>query len=258
MRKLISLTLIAAALAAPAIAANGIQVNGALVPQSRIDAFVAQMQQQGQPDSPQLREAARDRVVMTELLRQEALKKGIDKSSEYKTELENVQAALLANLFVRDFSKSHPVSEADMRAEYNRLKAQSNQKEFRARHILVKTEAEAAQVLEQLKKGKKFEDLARERSQDTGSKEHGGDLGYVNPQALVPEFSNAMVKLQKGQITAQPVKSQFGYHIIQLIDVKDADFPAFEQVKPQLEQQIQGKRFETFLADLKKKAKISQ
>lgn len=256
MRKLLTLSLLAATLAAPAFSAQGIQVNGTLVPQARVDAFVKQMTAQGQPDSPELRNAARDRVVMTELLRQEAVKKGLDKSPEYKSELENVQSALLANLYVRDYMKSHPISEAELKAEYEQMKSQMHQKTYHARHILVKTEAEARAVIDQLKKGKKFEDLARAKSLDTGSKDNGGDLGFVDPAQLVPEFANVMTKLAKGQITQTPVKSQFGWHVIQLVDSKDADFPPFDQVKAQLEQQVQGKRFDAFLNQLKTQAKV--
>ena len=124
MRKFLTLSLLAASLAAPAFAAQGLQINGTFIPQARIDSAVKQMTAQGQPDSPQLRQAARDRVVLTELLRQEAMKKGLDKSPDYRNELENLQSALLANLYVRDFMKSHPVSEADVRAEYDRMKVQ--------------------------------------------------------------------------------------------------------------------------------------
>ena len=256
MRKFLTLSFLAASLAAPAFAAQGLQINGTFIPQARIDSAVKQMTAQGQPDSPQLRQAARDRVVLTELLRQEAMKKGLDKSPDYRNELENLQSALLANLYVRDFMKSHPVSEADVRAEYDRMKVQMARKEYRARHILVPSQEEAAKVLEQLKKGARFEDLARQYSIDTGSKANGGDLGFVDPAQLVPEFSGAMTKLAKGQITQTPVKSQFGWHIIQLTDTKEADFPALDAVRAQLEQQIQGQRFDAYIAKLKAQAKV--
>ena len=146
--------------------------------------------------------------------------------------------------------------EADVRAEYDRMKVQMARKEYRARHILVPSQEEAAKVLEQLKKGARFEDLARQYSIDTGSKANGGDLGFVDPAQLVPEFSGAMTKLAKGQITQTPVKSQFGWHIIQLTDTKEADFPALDAVRAQLEQQIQGQRFDAYIAKLKAQAKV--
>lgn len=257
MRTKLLCGLIAAVLTLPAMAdKTAFSVNGQPVSQARIDAMVQQLQQQGQQDSPQLRTMVRDQLVLTELLRQEAQKKNLDKSAEYKSELEAYSARLLANLYVRDWMRANPVSDAQLRAEYDKLVAQLARKEYNARHILVESEAEARKILEDLKKGKAFTAIAREASKDGGSKDKGGELGWSAADAYVPEFSTALTKLTPGKVTDAPVKTQFGWHVIQLIDVRNAAGPSFDELKPQLAQRIQGERLDSFLNTLKQQAKV--
>ncbi|SCK25142.1 peptidylprolyl isomerase [Vogesella sp. LIG4] len=258
MNKRFKQTLIALTLAAAAGSAMATpSVNGVSISQQRIDAVVKMMEAQGQPSSPQMVQMVTDQLVTAEVLRQEAVKKGMDKSSDFQAEMENAQAMSLANRYIKDYVHANPVTEAQIKAEYDKAKAEfPEKKSYHARHILVKTEAEAKAVLEALKKGKPFNQLAKEKSIDPGSKNTGGDLGWQDPATFVPEFSGAMVKLAKGQVTAVPVKTQFGYHIIKLDDVKVEAAPPLEQLRPQLEQRVQGQRIEALIKDLKAKAKV--
>ncbi|BEV71297.1 MULTISPECIES: peptidylprolyl isomerase [unclassified Paludibacterium] len=263
MKKTLIAGTIACALAAGAVLAADIQVNGTTISQARFDAVAkmmnAQAQAQGQQADPRLPEMIKQQLITAEVLRQEAVRKGIDKLPEVRAELDNAEAMTLANQLIKQFVASNPVSESDLKAEYDKLKAATPEKKsYHAQHILVKTEAEANAVIAALKKGKPFAQLAKEKSIDPGSKANGGDLGWNEPETFVPEFGQAMAKLAKGQITAKPVKTQFGWHIIKLDDVRTEEFPKLEALRPQLEQQLQGERIQKYIADLKAKAKIQQ
>ena len=257
MRTKLLCGLIAATLALPVLADKpAFSVNGTAVPQARVDAMLQQLQQQGQTDSPPLRAMVRDQLVLTEILRQEAQKKSLDKSAEYKSEIDAFSARLLANLFVRDWMRAHPVSEAQLRGEYDKVVAQFSRKEYRARHVLVDNEADAQKILADLQKGKAFAAIAKEVSKDTGSKDKGGELDWAPADSYVAEFSTALTKLSRGQVAAAPVKTQFGWHVIQLIDVRDAQGPSFDELKPQLAQRIQGAQLDAYLGKLKQQAKV--
>ena len=258
MRTKLLCGLIAAVLTLPAMADKpAFSVNGQAVSQARVDAMVQQLQQQGQQDSPQLRTMVRDQLVLTELLRQEAQKKGLDKSAEYKSEMDAYAARLLANFYVRDWMRANPVSDAQLRAEYDKLVAQLARKEYSARHILVENEADARKILEDLKKGKAFTAIAKEVSKDTGSKDKGGELGWSSPAAYVKPFGEALTKLKKGEYTKTPVQSDFGYHVIQLDDSRPLNPPAFDQVKPQLQQRASQQQVEALVKKLREGAKVN-
>lgn len=245
-----------ALVAAPALAQNITLVNGKAVPKSAADALVAQATKQtGQPATEQLIKQAKDAAVMREIFAQEAQARGLQKSSDYLQQLELTRQDLLIRALFQDEEKKHPLTEADMKAEYDKFKAQAPDKEYHARHILVEKEEDAKAILTQLKGGAKFEDLAKKNSKDPGSAENGGDLDWAGPQSYVPEFSQAMMALKKGQYTETPVKSQYGYHIIKLEDVRDTQFPAFEEVKPQIQQRLTQQRSVAFREALKSKAK---
>ena len=155
-----------------------------------------------------------------------------------------------------NYEKKNPVTEAEMKAEYDKFVASSGGKEYKAHHILVEKESEAKAIIAALKKGAKFEDIAKKQSKDTGSGAKGGDLDWANPSSYVPEFTEAMLKLSKGQTTDTPVKTQFGYHIIRLDDIRPAKLPSFEEVKPQIAKQMEQQKLAAFQDDLRKKAKI--
>lgn len=232
-------------------------VNGTAISKARVDMLVKQRAGQGQPDSPEARKAIIDQLAMQLIIAQEAVKKGLDKNPEVAEQLELNRQSVLASAYVQDYMKNNPVSDDMLKAEYDKIKAQMTGNEYKARHILVEKEAEAKDVIAKLKKDPKaFDKLAKEKSKDPGSKANGGDLGWFDPRGMVPEFGNAVAKLEKGKYTTEPVKSQFGYHVILLEDSRPMQIPPLEQVKPGLSQQVQQQQLKKLLDDTKAKAKI--
>lgn len=223
-----------------------------LYSQAYFDFMLKQRTVQGQPDTPELRAAVRDELNTRELLVREAKKQGLDKSPALKTEMELTQQTVLVRQYMADYLKAHPVPEDALRKEYDAIKGQIGDKEYKVRHILVDKEDEAKEIIAALQKGEKFEKLA-DRSKDTGSKANGGDLDWNAPANFVKPFADAMVALPKGKFTTTPVKSQFGWHVIQVDDIRDAKVPTFEEVKPQLAQRMQGQVVDKYLRELRAK-----
>ncbi|MEO8332958.1 MAG: peptidylprolyl isomerase [Gallionella sp.] len=230
-------------------------VNGVSIPQSRIDLRVKAAAGQGQIDSPELRKAVREDMINLELLAQESAKLGLDKNAEVVQQIELAKQSILAGAFVQDYAKNHPVSDDQLKQEFEKVKANVGNKEFKARHILVDTEAEAKAIIAQLGKKAKFEKLAA-KSKDVGSASHGGELDWAVPSNFVPSFSNAMTSLKKGEYTKEPVQSQYGWHVIKLDDVRDLKMPAFDELKPQLLQRLQQQEIQNTIAEMRTKAKI--
>ncbi|MEC4721848.1 peptidylprolyl isomerase [Noviherbaspirillum sp. CPCC 100848] len=249
------LMLLVAALALPATAQNLAVVNGKPVPSSRADAMVKQLSAQGQPDSPQLRAMVKEELINREILIQEADKLGLSNSPDVKNQVEIARQSIAIRALVQDYLKKNPVKDADIQAEYDKFKSQAGDKEYHARHILVEKEEDAKSIISKLKGGAKFEELAKQ-SKDPGSAANGGDLDWASPASFVKPFSDAMVALQKGQITETPVKTQYGFHVIKLEDVRAAKIPSLEEVKPQIAESLQQKKLQAFQEDLRKKAKI--
>ena len=253
----VSLLALAGALALPlaALAQNITTVNGKPVPKSRVDALLSQASKQGQPKTPELETQVRDEVVLREMFMQEAEKRGLAQGAEYKQQMELARQTILIRELFNEFNKKNPTTDAEIQSEYDKFKAQSSGTEYRARHILVEKEDEAKALIAQIKGGASFEELAKKNSKDPGSGQNGGDLDYANPGSYVPEFSQAMVKLKKGEMTDTPVKSQFGWHIIKLEDSREAKFPPLEEVKPQIQQRLGQVKMAKFRDDIKAKAK---
>lgn len=232
-------------------------VNGTPISKSRIDMIIKQSGHDGQADSPEARKAITDQLVMQMLIAEDAFKKGLDKSPEVIEQLDLIKLSVLSNAYVQDYLKNHQVSDQDMKAEYERIKAGIGGGEFKARHILVATEAEAKDIIGKLKQSPgDFEKLAMEKSMDTGSKAGGGDLGWFDARRMVPEFSAAVAKLEKGKFSEVPVKTQYGYHVILLEDSRPVEAPAFESVKPMLAESLQQQNLKKQMDALKAKAKI--
>ena len=223
-----------------------------IYPQAYFDFMLKQRTAQGQPDTPELRTDVRDELNTRELLVREAKKQGLDKSPALKTEMDLTQQTVLVRAYMADYLKAHPVPDDVLRKEYDAIKGQIGDKEYKVRHILVDKEDEAKEIITALQKGEKFEKLA-ERSKDTGSKANGGDLDWNAPANFVKPFADAMVALPKGKFTTTPVKSQFGWHVIEVDDIRDAKVPTFEEVKPQLAQRMQGQIVDKYLRDLRAK-----
>ena len=239
-----------------AYAQNIAIVNGKPVPKARMDALINQVQRQGgQKPGPEMEQRVKDEIVLREIFVQEAEKRGLQSTEDFKQQMDLAREGLLIRALFDDERAKNPISDADLKAEYDKVKAQNNEKEYHARHILVEKEADAKSIIAQLKKGAKFEDLAKKMSKDPGSAQKGGDLDWAAPSSYVPEFSAAMTKLEKGKYTETPVKTQFGYHIIKLEDVRQPTFPAFDDVKKQLTQRLEQQRMAKFTEDLKAKTK---
>lgn len=247
--------LIAAAVALPAVAQNLAVVNGKPIPSSRVDAMVKQLAARGQPDTPELRAMIKDELITREVLIQEADRQGVSNSPEVKNQVELIRQSVAIQALAQEYLKKNPVKDSEIQAEYDKFKQQSGDKEYHARHILVDKEEDAKAIIAKLKGGAKFEELAKQ-SKDPGSASNGGDLDWAPPGAFVKPFSDAMVALQKGQITETPVKTQFGYHVIKLEDVRATSVPALEELKPQIVEVLQQKKWQEFQENLRKKAKI--
>ncbi|HRD84930.1 MAG TPA: peptidylprolyl isomerase [Rubrivivax sp.] len=241
--------------AGAASAQNIAIVNGKGVPKSRVDTLVQQAERAGQKVGPELQQQARDQVVLREIFAQEAERKGLAANAEFRAQMELARQSILIRELFDDYRKKNPVSDEEAKAEYEKFKAQATGTEYRARHILVEKEDEAKALTKQLAGGASFEELAKKHSKDSGSGANGGDLDFAKADSYVPEFSQAMTRLKKGETTPEPVKSQFGWHIIRLEDTREAAFPAFDEVKGQLKQRMEQGKLQKYQEELRAKAR---
>lgn len=240
---------------AAALAQNIAVVNGKAVPLVRVDNLMQQAARAGQKVSPEMEAQAKDQVVLREIFTQEAERQGLAVSSDYRAQMELARQGILIRELFEKFKKEHPVADAEAKAEYDKFKAQITGTEYRARHILVADEAEAKALIAQLKAGASFEELAKKHSKDPGSGAQGGDLDFAKADAYVPEFGQALTQLKKGETTAEPVKTQFGWHVIKLEDTREAEFPAYEDVKPQIVQRLEQLKLAQYQEQLRNAAK---
>jgi len=230
-------------------------VNGVSIPKARVDMRVKIAAQQGQPDTEDLRKAIRDDLINLEVISQAATKNGLDKQPEIAQQLELARESVLASAYVQDYAKSHPISDEALKQEYENLKTRVGNKEYKLSHILVESEDEAKKVQAELKKGAKFAKVAKAKSKDPGSADKGGELGWAVPSNFVQPFGEAVVKLNKGQLSA-PVQTQYGWHVIKLEDTRELKVPTFEEMKPKLENRLQQQSIQKAIEDLRSKAKI--
>ena len=260
MKKTLLSALISAALlstvVAPAFAQNVAIVNGKPVPTARVEALAQQLAKAGRPVSPEMMGQLKEEVIARELFMQEAQRQGLDANDDFKAQMELSRQAILIRELFGTFQKNNPVTDDEIKAEYDKFVAANSGKEYRARHILVEKEEQAKAIIASIKKGAKFEDIAKKQSKDPGSGANGGDLDWASPGNYVKEFSDAMVKLTKGKLLDTPVKSQFGFHVVRLDDVRDVKFPSIEEVKPHSAQQLGQQKLMKFQEDLRAKAKI--
>lgn len=251
--------LMAAALlvTAPLVSAQNVAiVNGKAVPMSRMEALVKQVEASGRPVDEDTRAQIREEVILREIFMQEAMRRGIPSTADYKAQMELARQSIMIRALFADVEKTTTVSDAEAKAEYDKFAAANAGKEYRASHILVETEDKAKALIAQIKGGANFADLARKESQDPGSGANGGDLDWAAAGSYVTEFSEAMVKLDKGQMSDAPVRSQFGWHVIRVDDIREAQLPAFEEVKPQIQQQLKQQKIQDFQENLRTKAKV--
>jgi peptidyl-prolyl cis-trans isomerase C len=231
------------------------KVNGKPIPANRAEVLLANQIAQGQAKTPELEAAVREELVRREVLSQEAVKKGIDKKSDVQAQIDLARQGVLIGAYLNEYARNLKITDDDVKKEYDGIKSALGDKEYKARHILVEKEGEAKDIIEKLKKGEKFEELAKV-SKDPGSKDRGGELGWANKASYVPEFSAAMAKLVKGKYTEAPVQSNFGWHIIQLDDVRELSAPPFDDVKPQIVQRMRQQAVEKHILELRAQAKV--
>ena len=230
-------------------------VNGVAIPQRRADVLLRERAAQGAPDNEQLHEAIREDLINREVIEQEAKREGFTKNPDLQAELDLVRQTVIVQSYIRDWLQKHPVTEDEIKKEYDKAKSATGEKEYKASHILVDTEDEAKLLIAELKKGGKFEELAA-RSKDEGSKAKGGELGWGVPAYYEKAFGDALVKLKKGEITDTPVRTRFGYHVIRLDDVRPVQFPPLDKVKQRIQQQLSQRKLEQLVRSLRAKAKV--
>jgi peptidyl-prolyl cis-trans isomerase C len=199
-----------------------------------------------------------DDLVTMQIMAAQAEKDGLENDPDTQAQLALLHMRVMADAGSQKFVKSQTPSDADLHAEYETAIAQMDKTEYHARHILVASKDQAEQIIKKLKGGAKFEDLAKSQSTDTGSKNNGGDLGWFTTSRMVKPFADAVKGLKKGEVSPAPVQTQYGWHVIQLEDTRDAAPPPFDQVKPQLTDAVMRKKLQAYVEDLKKQAKIEK
>ena len=239
-----------------ALAQNVAIVNGKAVPKTRLDSLAQQVAKSGRPMSPEIQAQLREEVITREIFMQEAEKQGLSSGEDYKAQMELARQTIMIRALFASYQQKNAVTDAELKTEYDKFAAANGGKEYKARHILVEKESEATAIIASLKKGAKFEDIAKKQSKDTGSGANGGDLDWANASSYVAEFTEALIKLNKGQTSSSPVKTQFGYHVIRVDDIRTAKLPPFEELKPQIAQQLEQQRLAAFQQGLREKAKV--
>jgi len=245
----------AAPKAAPQAAAAAAPAAGdkQLYTQGQYDVLLKERLAQGGQDTPEVRNAVKEELNTRELLAREAKKVGLQNTPDVKTQMDLASQTVLVRAYVTDWVKKNPVPEAELKKEYDTIKSQIGDKEYKVRHILVEKEDDAKAIITELQKGAKFDELAKSRSKDPGSKDKGGDLDWNAPANFVKPFGDAMKATPKGKFTAQPVQTQFGWHVIEVEDVRDAKVPGYDEVKPQLQQRLQAQWLDKYFKDLRAK-----
>ena len=245
-----------AVVAIPAFAQNLAVVNGKPIPLARGEAVAQQVIKSGQQkDSPELRNMIKNELIGQEVLLQEATKRGFDKNAEVKQQIDLARQQIVVQALAQDYVAKNAVSDAEIKAEYDRYKAQAGDKEYRVRHILLETEAEAKDVIAKLKGGAKFEELAK-KSKDSGTASSGGDLDWATPSSFPKPFADGFVSLTKGSVSPTPVQTPNGFHVIKLDDTRAAKLPTMEDVKPQIADSLRQKKLQAYQAQLVKNATI--
>ena len=243
---------------ASASAAGKVVVNGVTIPQSRIEMMNRELTAQGQPESPERMQAIREELVNREVLAQAAQKRGLDKSPDVQAQMEMAKQAVLVRALFESEVKAHPITDADLQQQYEQFKSSMGTNEYKVRHILVDKEDDAKAIIADLNKGADFAKLAKEKSKDPGSKDNGGDLDWGPSARYVKPFADAVQGLQKGQTTTAPVKTDFGYHVIRLDDVRALKVPEFTELKEQFRQRAQQQQIQKLVMDLRQRAKVEE
>src|SRR5258706_8615797 len=233
-------------------------VNGVAIPQSRIDAMNRELTAQGQPDTPERHTAVKEELVNREVLAQAAAKRGLDKNPDVAAQMAMASQAVLVRALFESEVKANPITDAQLQREYETFKSSMGANEYKVRHILVDKEDDAKTIIAELIKGGNFAKTAKKKSKDPGSKENGGDLDWGPSARYVKPFADAITSMQKGQTTATPVKTDFGFHVIRLDDTRPLKVPEFSEIKEQFRQRAQQAQIQKLVAELRIKAKVEE
>ncbi len=240
------------------VAAPKVVVNGVTIPPSRFTVMAKELDAQGHPASAERDKAIKEELVNREVLAQAARKRGLDKNPTVEAEMDMARQAVLVRALFESEVKAHPITDADLQKQYDQFKASMGTNEYKVRHILVDKEDEAKAIIDQLNKGADFAKLAKEKSKDPGSKDNGGDLDWGPPGRYVKPFADAVTSLKKGEYTKTPVKTDFGYHVIQVEDIRPLKVPTFDEMKAQFRQRAQQQQIQKLVAELRQKAKVEE
>ena len=247
----------AAATTAPS-SGGKVVVNGVTIPQSRIEAMNRELTAQGQPDTAERHNAVKDELINREVIAQAAQRRGLDKNADVAAQMEMARQAVLVRALFEDEVKKNPITDAQLEQQYTTFKGTMGTNEYKVRHILVDKEDDAKAIIAELNKGGDFAKIAKEKSKDPGSKDNGGDLDWGPSARYVKPFADAVTGMQKGQTTPAPVKTDFGYHVIRLDDVRPLQVPPFAELKEQFRQRAQQQQIQKFVMDLRSRAKIEE
>jgi peptidyl-prolyl cis-trans isomerase C len=244
---------------AAASASGKVVVNGVTIPQSRVEAMNRELTAQGQPDSPDRQAAVKEELVNREVLAQAAVKRGLDKNPDIQAQMDMARQAVLVRALFENEVKNNPINDADLQKQYEQFKGSMGSNEYKVRHILVDKEDEAKTIIDQVNKNPAdFAKLAKEKSKDPGSKDNGGDLDWGPAARYVKPFADAVQAQPKGKVSAAPVKTDFGYHVIIVDDVRPLKVPEFTDMKEQFRQRAQQQQIQKLVMDLRSKAKVEE
>jgi peptidyl-prolyl cis-trans isomerase C len=227
-------------------------VNGTPITAAVLDLYEKQMKNL-RPGAAIDRKTILDEVITLELASQSGSKQGLDKDTALQLQIEQQRRSVIAAAAIQNYLKDHPITDDELKKLYDEQVPKGN--EYKARHILVDDEEQAKKLIAELEGGADFSELAKQYSTGPSGKS-GGELGWFSPKQMVAPFSEAVAKLEKGGYTKEPVKTQFGWHVIILDDVRESTPPSFEQLKPRLQAFAQKQRIQQYVSELRKGAKI--
>ena len=239
-------------------ASSRVVVNGVTIPQARIDAMNKELDAAGQPSGAERQAAVKEELVNREILAQAASKRGLDKNPEVAAQMDMARQAVLIRALFESEARKNPITDADLQKQYEQFKGSMGTNEYKVRHILVDKEDDAKTIIADLAKGGDFAKIAKDKSKDPGSKENGGDLDWGPSARYVKPFADAVTTQQKGKFSTTPVKTDFGYHVIVVDDVRPLKVPEFGELKEQFRQRAQQQQIQKMVMDLRQNAKIEE
>ena len=256
----IAALLLAATISVPALAESIATVNGKSIDKTDLDNAVAVVVQNSNgnvQDSPALRQQVKDTLINREVILQEAQNRKLDQQPAFIKRMEEVRQDMLREALFADLVKNIPITDAQLQERYNQTQSKfAGTKDIHARQITVGSEADAMKVIDSLKKGAKFDELAKTRSLDPAAKQNGGDMGWGNLARMEPQLADILKDLKKGQFSSKPMQTRVGWIIFKVEDIRDAKLPPLAEVKPQIERQLQEEAIAKAVDDLRSKAKI--